>query len=307
MEGPFVLGVRVKNTIKLINDESEALNIVFQVVWLILFFLSVFNSVGVMNFPIYEDGKVWIWCVILFAFYTGFVVPSMGIVKKTKNVILPLLTIAAFLSQLCFIILLYGAHRIKVDPGFPFTMSNMISISTAIFASSSVAVGWFVHEYTQKNSLRKQHTVNVLNSSRMSEVYHAQSKEFNKTYSSKSITKADVDAYIGWRKGEKIKVDNADDFEAEESRLKQVFDSIEAAIYLLNYYEFICAGIHNEDLDEKYLKSTISCITVNLYDTCKELLYEFKRMNKLYYRYLDFQVSKWRKEIENEQQRSPGE
>lgn len=287
----------IKDTLSAIYKNSNSYNIVGQVVWVLIFSISILFESGFIESGKYSHHFGLLWSIALVAYLIGFASPCSTPKGTRFNVGLPLFLSVFWLFQVSFAIVVSGFRNIDFYSFQNFKPDHLVYFTTSFFAAGSVAIGWFVHAQTQKSALTKQHTVNVLNSSRVSDIYQVKLSSYIRVFSPKSpITKELVDLFDQYR-GEA-------DFEIKEKIWKKnkiKLEAMYAALYLLNFYEFISVGIKEGDLDENYLYETISFIAENLFSATDNLIHYQRKMCPDAYIHLENQIHRWnaRRELEN--------
>ncbi|MGC0121682.1 DUF4760 domain-containing protein [Pseudoalteromonas piscicida] len=287
----------IKGTYKSISSESNSYNLLGQVVWFFLFVISISIETGLVSTEIYYAHEGTYWCLGLIAYAVGFYSPAKKIADSDSRVGVPLFIAVAWLVQICVSITVYCFRELEFSQFNHFTPDHLVHFVTSFFAASAVAIGWFVHGQTQKNSQKRQHTVNLLNSSRMSETYQNKLQAYQVCYSPQShISKSDVEKFVRYRAKSDLK-------ERQElyKKDKEKIEAIHAAMYLLNFYEFACVGIAEGDLDNTYLYETVSAIVQNLYSSTKELVLEVRKQDPKYYEHLEIQLLNWHRKKDKEQ------
>jgi len=121
-------------------------------------------------------------------------------------------------------------------------MSNWLFLIGVV----SAITGWIVSSYiTLRNSI-KQHTINTLLQSRLSATYMTEAKLINKTFFNPGMPETPVD------------INGILDPEKFEERA--------AVDYIMNYFEFLAAGIRHGDLDKKVLRHTMKGMLIRYYE-----------------------------------------
>lgn len=143
--------------------------------------------------------------------------------------------------------------------GFLKEYQTMISLAiTSIF----ITAGWWVQDIISKTNARKSHTLNLIMNQRNSSEFSAHVKKVRKLFGTdKIINKEIIEAYF-YKNNEHT-----------NKKLCKALDGLESIIYLLNYYEFIAAGIKNKDLDADLLENCFSSIIKNLEKRAFYLIY----------------------------------
>lgn len=109
----------------------------------------------------------------------------------------------------------------------------------------AAATGWVVTSMVNLHNARRQHTVNVLLQSRLSQAYQQRLRDVVKTF---PVTPRVTKLKMG-------------DWDVSENA-----EAIDGVKYLLNYFEFVAVGIRTGDLDEKTLKMSLRGILITLCD-----------------------------------------
>ncbi len=109
----------------------------------------------------------------------------------------------------------------------------------------AAATGWVVTSMVNLHNARRQHTVNVLLQSRLSQAYQQRLRDV-------------VEKFPVTPKVTRLKMG---DWDFPENAV-----AIDGVKYLLNYFEFVAVGIRTGDLDEKTLKMSLRGILITLCD-----------------------------------------
>lgn len=107
----------------------------------------------------------------------------------------------------------------------------------------AAVTGWITTAWVSLHNVRRQHTVNVLLQSRLSQAYQGRLK----------------DAYSGYPVTPQITYMQEGDWN-DPMKL----EAIEGIKYLLNYFEFLAIGIRTGDLDERTLRMSLKDILETL-------------------------------------------
>ncbi len=167
-------------------------------------------------------------------------------------------------------------HRILV---------SLLGIATAtVTALFTTGIGLFAAYRTYRNTAktnakaqRKQHTINILFQSRLSEY-------FQKTNSlRKEVFPTDQDIFL-------------DDWKAARAGEDKPREGAEALQQLLNYYEFLAVGIAQGDLDKDLLHKSIRGIMCNLVDDARYMIAELRENDPNTLEYLAQLYDEWRVE-----------
>ena len=167
---------------------------------------------------------------------------------------------------------------------------------TSIF----IAAGWWVQDIISKTTFRRNHTLNVVMNQR-------NSSDFNhhvlnaRTYlgTDKIVNEEIINYYTKGKKQELLK--NECD---KNEKLDNIISALDSLIYLINYYEFIAAGVRNRDLDAELLERCFSGILISLEKRAFYLIYYLAKdeynQNKNSYSYCELLT--WIKSFNSESQ-----
>ncbi|MQY43009.1 DUF4760 domain-containing protein [Epibacterium sp. SM1969] len=169
-----------------------------------------------------------------------------------------------------------GEHRILV---------SLLGIATAtVTALVTTAIGLFAAYRTYRNTAaanaraqRKQHTINILFQSRLSEYFQTTNSL------RKEIFPTDQDIYL-------------DDWKAARAQNGKPREGAEALQQLLNYYEFLAVGIEQGDLDKDLLRKSIRGIMCNLVDDARFMIAELRENDPTTLEHLAQLYEEWRAE-----------
>ncbi|WP_417668284.1 DUF4760 domain-containing protein [Pseudoalteromonas tetraodonis] len=282
------------NLNKTLNSNGSNLHWVFRVIWLVTFLTTLFSELGLLQQGFYKGNLALFYIVLLSSYFIGLLIPVYNATKHKVKMSIPLLVYSLFILQITYCLVRY-TYALE---SFNYKKLDVDLYIVNFFMVSAIVIGWFVHSHNNLNSERKQHTVNVLNSSRMSSVYQENLRlatdKFNNPH--KLIKEADVDIFYKWKSGE-LKVDFESDSDKKNA---ETIRSIQGVIYLLNFYEFVAAGIDSGDLDEEYLYSTVAGIAINLVAYSKKLIDKYQTEDKLTWQYIVRLSSKWLELLEQE-------
>ena len=154
----------------------------------------------------------------------------------------------------------------------------------AVAAAVMVGIGWVVQYQSGARASRRAHTFNVLMQSRLSVEFQNHVRSRIKNYPAGVEISAE-DARLFYKAGlveaqasmsRKLKDDLIHAKNEHHEEIKKAYDtemellvskyeSLQSIKYLLNFYEFICAGLRMKELDEPLLRATLSDVAVGLY------------------------------------------
>lgn len=154
------------------------------------------------------------------------------------------------------------------------------AIGMLTFASASLAL--FMSTKSKHQSERTNHSLKILLDSRLSEVYQSNIVAMQSVYPrGTKINNDDVDLYFQAVRRPYLDLKREHDEEianAKSQKLEQPITlldkklAIDGAQYLLNFYEFCAAGIHNGDLDDDFLYEQARGFVDKLWDKCEHLI-----------------------------------
>jgi hypothetical protein len=154
----------------------------------------------------------------------------------------------------------------------------------AVAAAVMVGIGWVVQYQSGAKASRRAHTFSVLMQSRLSAEFQSHIAKRIRHYPGGTPVPPN-DAKLIYLDGlvdaeNQIQAQLAKDLvrTAPEHRdelrqtaiddiavLRSKAESLQSLKYLLNFYEFICAGLRMKELDEPLLRATLSDVAVGLY------------------------------------------
>lgn len=148
-----------------------------------------------------------------------------------------------------------------------------------VSAAGLATLGWLVSAANQRNLSRKQHTLNLLIQMRHAELYNKHLLAILKLCPSGQRPNARL---LGLVFGiEKIKSDSDRDFRR-------------GVIYILNYWEFVCAAMIVGDLDAELVKRTVRQHIVGNYTKFDAIIKRDRQSgDRLTYRHLERIAQEW--------------
>lgn len=171
-------------------------------------------------------------------------------------------------------------------------------IIISVFISAIVvSIGWWVQSIIAAARQRRQHTVNTIIQTRISDTYQKKLALFNSCFSDDEIyIDENVATYFGKHRslrGFNVEAHNRIIKTSEDAgkmkvphhqqlcdkKLRQIEESLYGAMYLLNYFEFISAGIKSRDLDNALLMDCFKDVVKNLERKCFFLLKNYRFNN----------------------------
>lgn len=170
---------------------------------------------------------------------------------------------------------------VLVQSGKPEAITGLLA---AVAAAVMVGIGWVVQYQSSARASRRAHTFNVLMQSRLSSEFQDHVRKRARHYPANTPVSAEdaklfyIDGVVAAEKliQNKLEADlrRSAPEHCEELRtaamdeialLRSKKESLDSMKYLLNFYEFICAGLRMKELDEPLLRATLSDVAVGLY------------------------------------------
>ena len=268
----------------------------------ILFHLGVVDAVSAPGF--FAKAKWSYWYMAWGILVLSTVGPLINATKESGEIPLGLLIGVAVTHILVFIMM--SALILWKDK------NSITALLASTAGAAMVGVGWIVQHRSSVRSSRRAHTFSVLMQSRLSKEFQEQVKAREKLfpvgvppdsshalYMSGMAYKKHIDSLKDQFEAKKQKQD-ADKAQIDQDLAALLVDeeakycSIQGLKYLLNFYEFICAGILRQELDEAMLKTTLRGIASALYADTDVLRAYVKREQPSAYTNLDAVVgAKW--------------
>lgn len=189
-------------------------------------------------------GPLWLTAGMFYVLGFGYPLARLGTtlqgLKKQIAAFL-FLIIATFVLGFIYIVRWQGQNN------FDYAVLGIV-VSTL-----TIILGWLIHASLAARHQRRQHTLNVLLQTRMSTEYQSQARNLRCFYPPSSVIPQEVvEAYY------ENKLSSKKD---EQKKL-----NVDAAVYFLNFYEFLAIGIRHGDLDEDVLFDSLSFIAKGLYN-----------------------------------------
>lgn len=155
----------------------------------------------------------------------------------------------------------------------------------AVAGAVMIGIGWVVQHQSSARASRRAHTFSVLTQSRLSAEFQSHVKSRILHYPA-GVEISVEDAALFYKDGlidaeKKLDLKFAEDLTrskeehhdqlraAHDSALEEVrskYMAMQSVKYLLNFYEFICAGLRLKELDEVMVRATLSDVAVGIYN-----------------------------------------
>ncbi|WP_329813016.1 hypothetical protein [Stenotrophomonas sp. SMYL36] len=181
----------------------------------------------------------------------------------------------------------------------------------AVAGAVMIGIGWVVQNQSSARASRRAHTFSVLTQSRLSAEFQSHVKSRILHYpAGKEISVEDAalfykDGLIDAEK--KLELKFAEDLarskdehheslrKAHEGALEEVrskYLAMQSVKYLLNFYEFICAGLRLKELDEMMVRATLSDMAVGIYNDTIHVRRHAQKRQPAAFTELDMRMSK---------------
>jgi hypothetical protein len=146
-------------------------------------------------------------------------------------------------------VVLLGAYGLWIAFEATYQADNLKPQQAVTFAAIGAIVGWVVAAYIARRNSTKQHTMNLLTQTRISSEMNSRLKIATDTFPvGTPMTATDIQTKTLSHEG------------------------IRAALYLLNYYEFLAVALHHGDLDHDLLKDCVRGQLCEMYERFKALI-----------------------------------
>lgn len=148
-----------------------------------------------------------------------------------------------FLTLFLFVVGLWILYITMASP------DSLRPQQAVVFAAIAATAGWIVTAFIARRNSIKQHTMNVLTQIRISAEMNARITTVNAKFPPGSHM--------------------SPEYAADTPRTDEV---IRAATYVLNYYEFLAAALHHNDLDHNLLKDCVRGQLCSTYEKLRALI-----------------------------------
>lgn len=150
-----------------------------------------------------------------------------------------------------------------------FTMSDKdYQTSIALFISTLfLGIGWWVQAIITQVAQRRSHTITTIMNQRNNSQFIEKVENIRDTIGLKIINEEFIKYYFEHkiRNTNKKSIKKQSDLKDEENQeFDKTIKAIDDLTYILNYYEFIAAGVNSKDLDEKLIIKCFKQVLINL-------------------------------------------
>lgn len=183
---------------------------------------------------------------------------------------------------------------------------SVTGLMAAFVGAMMVGVGWVVQHQTGARASRRAHTFSILMQSRLNKEFQENCALRAAYYHAGRLIPLE-DAGLATLRGlmlreaeieqkRKQEIEHAQPqfrdkitakFDEELQLCKKKHESLTGVVYLLNFYEFMCAGICQRELDKDLLYATVASIVTSLYEDTRQLRAHFKESQPSVYTKLD--------------------
>lgn len=211
----------------------------------------------------------------------GFALLSIGGVfllrQQAARRIPDIASLANTLSVIIIVILVISYVVLRYFSGYQIALSILVSMTV-------VVIGWCVQSILGKKASRRQHTLNTILNTRVSDIYQSRLKAY-----SSAIT---IDQYIHptlarWFHHKSS--DEFSDFEIDDD----VKDALNGIVYVINYFEFIALAIEKGDIDEELFRECFRGMLPGIEKRAFHLIREAQNKDKEFFCAFVELVDKW--------------
>lgn len=156
--------------------------------------------------------------------------------------------------------------------------SGMATLVGVFIVFMSTGLGWLINTKNSHNKHKISHTFKVLLESRLSSTFQNKLNELQSQYPpSIELDKDDVNLFIN-------------DMKSLDDKKKK---AIYAAQYILDFYEFIAAGIFSGDLDDDFLYQNARGFVIGMWGKSSHLIRERQKSQPKVWLQLQKLVERW--------------
>jgi len=139
----------------------------------------------------------------------------------------------------------------------------LAAAAATILAIAMATIGWGVGGWVSHRNATVQHTINLLFARLLQSTFAENISRFNKHFSNNHEPKITIEEIS----------------RLDKSLEKDDRDAAQTVKYILNYYEFISAGIARGDLDLRIISSTVKSQLCFYYDKCFPYIAALREQN----------------------------
>lgn len=275
-----IVSLAYENVLKPIAKAADPVSWILFVLFLAILVVSVvFKFSDGWAGQVYSSGFLAFWYGSWGVLLLSTIGPIFSISKERNEVPLSIL-VGVGVGHLVLFISISVIVLIEYD-----RPESVTGLMAAFAAAMMVGIGWVVQHQSAARSSRRAHTFNILMQSRLSKEFQEHCNLRANYYSAGKLIPAS-DAPLMSHEGyeevlaglmaskeselqkskDEFKQEIVDKYEAEIQLCKKKYESMRGVKYLLNFYEFMCAGICQKELDRHLLYATVASIVSSLYE-----------------------------------------
>lgn len=216
-----------------------------------------------------------------FAQGAGFSLLSVGGVfllrQQMAKRIPDIASVANILAVIIIAILIISYVVLRYFSSYQIALSILVSMTV-------VVIGWCIQSILSKKASRRQHTLNTILNTRISDIY----QNHLKAYSSKISTDQHIHPTVArW-----FHYKSSDEFEGV-CVSDDVRNAVNGIVYVINYFEFISLGIKQGDIDEDLFRECFRGMLPGIEKRAFHLIREAQSKNKEFFCAFVDLVDKW--------------
>jgi hypothetical protein len=276
-----IVSLAYRNVLRPMISAGDPVSWILFVAFLALFVVSIVCKVmgGDDQNSFYEEYFLAFWYGTWALLLAATIGPIFNIAKQRNEVPLGVL-VGVGVSHLVMFIGISVVVMLEYNK--PEAVTGLMA---AFVAAMMVGIGWVVQHQTSTRASRRAHTFNILMQSRLNKEF-SDNVGFRASYYHAGFVIPAEDAPLATKKGLRERLEEIDVRKAREIKqarapfvtevearfaeeielVNKKHQSLVGTMYLLNYYEFMCAGICQRELDKEMLYATVASIVSGLYD-----------------------------------------
>lgn len=275
-----------------------------------LSFLLKFHVIEVHGSSDFFDRHYW---KLVYLAWILFVVSTIGpllhIAKERADIPLGMLASVAVIHVIMF---LFISGVILITEQSTTGATNGVGAITTLLGAAAAAamagIGWVIQYQSSARSSRRAHTFTILMQSRLSKEFQEHVNNRSAKYPCPTTIPADdvKRLCLVRQQNEAIalfeeralqrcpatltcaeRTQVLGEIESERKELMRTINAFRAVKYLLNFYEFLSAGIKKRELDEELLFETLSSIAIGLYKDTEHVRKAAKDIQPMVYEHFE--------------------
>lgn len=194
--------------------------------------------------------------IVVFGLYTSIVASAMVLIFHKITTHYPETSKGLkYISYIVFIILLI-IYLIFTKSTKDYQTSVALMISTLF-----LGIGWWVQAIVTQTIQRRSHTITILTNQRNNPDFIEKVNKCRNILGTKKVVNQEFIKYFIDKSSIQLKSGLSND---KKQEFNEILDAIACLNYLLNYYEFIAAGVNIKDLDEELIKKFLYPMFLNI-------------------------------------------